>query len=740
VATDAGIPTGPLVIAPANATVTVPLGQSSAPLVYTASISGVAVSASFAIDLGQVAVINASSGSLTATGTVGGVAHVSASFGGQTVSTPVTVVVTLTDNGGADTQDGGAPGAEDSGAGGVGGVGGSPPGGSVGGPTQTVLTGPTTSDPGLSWLYPYDQTVWPQGLLPPLLQWSAPRNYDAVLLELSETGFRYQGFFSAPSPGQPFVNMPIQAPAWNTLVYSNQGEPVKVTLVFSAAGVAYGPITETWIIAPGPLTGTVYYNSYGTELAINYAGSNNLPAFGGATLAIKHGATSPVLIAGASGDATQCRVCHSVAAGGGTLVTQHGDNYNESSSYALGAGDTETVLSPADARFAFPGLSPDGAYLFGNTGPFPGISPPSTTGLYSLPSGAPLSPVGLPDGGLAAAAPAFSPDGSHVAFNAYGQDKISLASIDFSELTTTFSNLQTLDTPASGTDLFPAYLPTNDAIIFERETANAGEFGATRNGARGELWWVDVGTKMVAPLATLNGTGYLPTGPNNHSDDTTLQYEPTVNPVVSGGYAWVVFTSRRLYGNVATQDPFLSDPRNYDYTQSVTTKKLWVAAIDLNAVPGTDPSHPAFYLPAQELHAGNSRGYWVVDPCEANGSSCLAGDQCCSGYCGAGDAGGLVCGMPPPGCAVLGNKCTVSSDCCGASSGIDCIDGYCAKPAMPPQDAGSCTAATCMSLGLDCGPVGDGCGNLLECGTCTAPETCGGGGTSGVCGTSGGPH
>ncbi len=37
-------------------------------------------------------------------------------------------------------------------------------------------------------------------------------------------------------------------------------------------------------------------------------------------------------------------------------------------------------------------------------------------------------------------------------------------------------------------------------------------------------------------------------------DDTTLNYEPTVLPVVSGGYAWVVFTSRRLYGNQLTAD------------------------------------------------------------------------------------------------------------------------------------------------------------------------------------------
>jgi len=256
---------------------------------------------------------------------------------------------------------------------------------------------------------------------------------------------------------------------------------------------------------------------------------------------------------------------------------------------------------------------------------------------------------------------------------------VSLASIDYDPASTTFSNNQNLDTPTGGdTDLFPAFLPTNDAVIFEHETASDGEFGATRDGSRGELWWVDLATQNAVPLANLNGVGYLPTGVNNHSTDQTLDYEPTVNPVPSGGYAWVVFTSRRMYGNIATIDPFSSDPRDFDLSATPTTKKLWVAAIDLNAKAGTDPSHPAFYLPAQELLAGNSRGYWVVDPCEQNGTSCLTGDQCCSGFCEDVD-GGFVCGTQPPGCSGLTNKCTVASDCCGYSAGIQCIDGFCAQ-------------------------------------------------------------
>src|SRR6185295_3494082 len=36
-----------------------------------------------------------------------------------------------------------------------------------------------------------------------------------------------------------------------------------------------------------------------------------------------------------------------------------------------------------------------------------------------------------------------------------------------------------------------------------------------------------------------------------------------------------------------------------------------------------------------------------------------------------------------------------------------------------------CMPKTCAQLNA-CGPVGDGCGNLLQCGGCSLPKTCGG--------------
>jgi hypothetical protein len=681
---DGGADTRVLEISPLDATVTVVNGVATS-LTYEAKLGGQKVPAVFAVDRGEIGRIDAQSGLFTPAGTLGGKAFVTASFNGKSAKTSVTVKVTVVQNGDPNAGDAGA------GAGGNGGVGGEGPGRAVSAQTQAVLEGTPAADPGLAWLYPYDRTVWPRGILAPLLQWRpGAQSYDAIYIHIRETNYEYKGFFARTAT--PFIHHPIPQAVWKQVAYSNGGEDVTIELVFSAGAAAYGPIKETWKVASAALKGTVYYNSYGTALANNFCCHlGTTQQFGGATLAIKGGSTDPVLVAGGNGNDTQCRVCHSVAAQGSTLVTQHGEDYLISSAYDLKTGN-EASMTPGDGRFNWPALYPDGTFMLSNSSTlFASSALPSA--LYAVPSGALIPSVGIPNG-LRAGAPVFSPDGNHVAFNFFGGgggDQKSLAVMDFANGTKTFSSFQVIHTPASGhTAIWPSYLPTNDAIVFEVETRyNGRDFGGTRSdcdssgacngiGTRAELWWIDLKTKTPRRLDALNGVGYLPQGANAHDDDATLNYEATVNPVPSGGYAWVVFTSRRLYGNVSTINPFWSDPRFQNIRTNPTPKKLWVAAIDLNAAPGSDPSHPAFYLPAQELLAGNSRGYWVVDPCKTDGNTCETGDECCGGFCRPGADGGLTCASQAPGCAQEFDKCTTSADCCNTPS-LQCINGRCAQ-------------------------------------------------------------
>ena len=58
------------------------------------------------------------------------------------------------------------------------------------------------------------------------------------------------------------------------------------------------------------------------------------------------------------------------------------------------------------------------------------------------------------------------------------------------------------------------------------------------------------------------------------------------------------------------------------------------------------------------------------------------------------------------------------------------------KPDAGAVDAGgtACTPTTCAAQSATCGSISDGCTGTLSCGSCTAPETCGGGGVTSACG------
>lgn len=109
------------------------------------------------------------------------------------------------------------------------------------------------------------------------------------------------------------------------------------------------------------------------------------------------------------------------------------------------------------------------------------------------------------------------------------------------------------------------------------------------------------------------------------------------------------------------------------------------------------------------------------------------------------DGGGGSKGCVPKTCPELGYSCGPNGDGCGGL--VDC--GQCQLPqvcggggyskcgggnGLGPDGAPICNPTTCQNLGFNCGPAGDGCGGLLQCGTCNQPDICGGGGKPSVCG------
>jgi hypothetical protein len=310
--------------------------------------------------------------------------------------------------------------------------------------------------------------------------------------------------------------------------------------------------------------------------------------------------------------------------------------------------------------------------------------------------------------------PTFSPDGTMVAFNHYDTGLgHTIAVMNFDNATNTFSNLRDVATLPMLFAGWPTFTPDDTYVVFaggtNDEYSTISDSPPNPPQPTGNLYIAHIPSATVASADQLNGVSagvsYLP-----FADDPNLNFEPTILPVASGGYYWLVFTTRRNYGNTINGDPYTGpggapSPR----------KKLWVSALSISPPTGTagaptaaaDFTHPAFYLDGQELAPGNMRAFWALDPCEQTGTTCQTGDQCCSGFCrqtntdagvgegGAGDGaareggpatgGGVVfeCVVAPAGCSQADEKCTTASECCGAAQGFQCINGFCAQPSPP---------------------------------------------------------
>ena len=595
--------------------------------------------------------------------------------------------------------------------------------------TSSSFSGSTTStDPGAI-LYPYDSTVLPLGLQPPIVQWSnggTSASAVKVTLRYPDTSpvFTWSGITSTESPATTSVpgltsatglaaapRYALDANVWNDFAQSAKGNAntmtnpgvISIQRISSTTGKLYPELKVKVYFASGQLKGKVYYQSYETQLVKN---SNYTVSGGGqvgaATLAITPGASAPTLVAGVAGTTAGegCRVCHVVSGDGSTLLTQVGNSYGQTRRFGLTTGtpwDTNFTTNTG-GLFAWAALTPAADYALSHAGPAIATGPGTTySTLYSMSTGTAIGSTGLAST-FKGATPSFSPDETHLTFNYYSYDNRSLGIYDFNPATLKFTNLRSVYTPpGTGYVVWPTYTPASNQIIFG--TQYSGGFGETWQSGTADLWRYDVATGKTDQMAKANGVN-LPSGTNHvPATDAVMNFEPTMNPTATsstGGFAWVVFTSRRLFGNVAVLPPACSDARSCasDLT-SPTPKKLWMAAVNPNTAGGTDPSAPAFYLPGQELLAGNSRGFWVLDQCKAAGttsaSSCDSDLDCCQSP----DAERCVASTSTPPitkyctalpsaatCSADNTTCTSTSNCCGAVTGSQCVLNVCTPP--PP--------------------------------------------------------
>ncbi|HSO34043.1 MAG TPA: hypothetical protein VLT33_16025, partial [Labilithrix sp.] len=497
-------------------------------------------------------------GVYTTSGSIGGAVKINATFQGQKASATLSVKLHVLEN----------PAKADA-------------------ATIAALKAATTKDSAIQWAYPYDGTVFPRGLGSPKLMWNNGGAADTYYVHITSATYDLESFTNVPPPSRYTFN----PGTWQKFVDSTAGA-ADLTVARSVAGVATVAAKHKWTVAPASMRGTIYYWANAV----------------GRVMRIKPGATAPDdFSAGTFGglpDGGCTMTCHTVSADGSTLVSG-GDTLGGSYDLLTNKPIFDLGGAPGSAQkraWSNPALSPNGKYLVENSSPLPG-PPGAMDGLWNTKDGTRVAASGLD--GVKLGMPSFSPDATKLAYVGIGGAAAgSLNVFAFNQTTAKVGASALLVNQGTGLPIaWPSMTPDAKWAIYHRGPLD------TRDGPADLFFASTVTPNAEVRLAKLNGDGYpFAAG----ARDLSFNYEPTFAPVPSGGYFWVVFTSRRTYGN-----------QNVGAKEVV--KELWVAAIDLNPAIGVDPSHPPFLLPGQDESSINMRGFWALDPCKGDGKGCASG-------------------------------------------------------------------------------------------------------------------
>lgn len=582
-------------------------------------------------------------------------------------------------------------------------------------------------------LYPYDRTVFPGGLPSPRLRWK--ESIDAVYVHASYEGSDAVDYRFAAQGGGP-VSLPQDA--WNEITRRTRNSLLVLTLGVESGGNVSACETR-WRIAPGNMTGAVYYNTYNAPSpdGTPYGGGN-----AGAVMRLTLGQESAEVYLRYTGMSMPgtgpCTACHSLSFNGSTMVAST-HNYMlffqkfEVYSYPL----TPTLQPPSISLLdngAFGALTPDGKRLLTMGNPdctagadtfprspnnFPLVEGPDTARIQDTATGQTVDSVGLdPDHYMWM--PQFSPDGKHVVFNhakpngAGGTDRRELAMMDYDYSSNTFSNLQVL----------VSHLGPEPTLPYQPMSAGAGPIPAGRNGCTGaqsllgNTGNLDPGTcegpcypaypfftpdsravifSMTSEPDFANSfpgrtnpakadlwyvdvetkqTVRLDAANDSHDPQKTLiDFYPTVMPIQVGGYFWLFWTSRRDF---EMSSPYAGG--NMYYTPPPE---------DPNGMP--DPNRKRIWVSAisPKNDAGDVMAAALADP--SHPGFYLPGQS---------ETGNIRA------FATL-NPCRASGDSC--VSGLDCCDGFCA--------GGLCTEVKPM-----CSTTNEKCAVDADCCAPTAPD------------------
>lgn len=433
-----------------------------------------------------------------------------------------------------------------------------PPAGQLFGTGATVVTGDATRSPDV--VYPADGTVFPRTVGRTLFQFARGAMNDAVRLELDNE----------------LMHLVIETGG------DRWAADGTVQQLISTAGLVAPlriEIRATSSITPGTIYG-------GTPTTMTF--SRDTP---GGALYFWSASTNGIMRAGVDatsattlyqGQAT-CVGCHALSRDGSQLAMGR-ENGTSFDLLSIDVPSLATVVPASPTRsMSWATYSPDGSRLV--------VASNGVLTEYDARTGALLGGISVGINKFATH-PDWSPDGTSlaIALTAQAPANYDVRSASIAVLArsgTTWGAPQVLVTGSnSNNNYFPRWSPDGSVLAFVH--ALTGSQGAVS----AEL--------MLLPRA---GGSPIPLAVANHRvgrvDQPDLANTMPAWAPNTGQHAWLAFVSARSYGNV------LAGGRG----------QIWISAVDLTT-PGA-PSHPAFWLPSQDVSVLNNNPSWsggVITP------------------------------------------------------------------------------------------------------------------------------